>query len=77
MSRRLTAVALWVGGSALAIYVLDLLGIPVDDWIGELFDKLREVPAWAIVVGVLLQTANTALAAAPGSASCGRRRSAG
>lgn len=63
-SRRLARVALWVGGSALLIYVLDLLGIPVDDWIAELFDKLREIPAWAIVAGVLLQTANTMLAAA-------------
>jgi hypothetical protein len=64
LSRRLTRVALWVGGSALLIYVLDLLGIPVEDWIAELFDKLREIPAWAIVAGVLLQTANTMLAAA-------------
>lgn len=63
LSRRLTRIALWVGGSALAVFVLDLLGIPVDDWIAELFDKLGEIPTWAIVVGVLLQTANTALAA--------------
>jgi uncharacterized membrane protein YbhN (UPF0104 family) len=62
--RRLTRVALWAGGSALLIYVLDLLGIPVDDWISELFHKLREVPAWAIVAGVVLQMANTMLAAA-------------
>src|ERR1700743_1845482 len=45
LSRRLVRVALWVGGSAIAIYVLDLLGIPVDDWIAELFDKLGEIPA--------------------------------
>ncbi|HEX4305052.1 MAG TPA: YbhN family protein [Solirubrobacterales bacterium] len=63
LSRRLTRVALWVGGSALAVYILDALGIPVDDWIAELFDKLGEIPAWAIVAGVLLQTANTCLAA--------------
>ncbi len=62
-SRRLVRVALWVGGSALAIFVLDLLGIPVDDWIAELFDKLGQIPTWAIVAGVLLQSANTALAA--------------
>jgi len=64
LSRRLLRIALWVGGSALAVYVLDLLGIPVDDWIAELFRKLGEIPTWAIVVGVLLQTVNTALAAA-------------
>jgi uncharacterized membrane protein YbhN (UPF0104 family) len=64
LSRRLTRIALWVGGSALAIFILDLLGIPVDDWIAELFRKLREIPTWAIVAGVLLQTVNTMLAAA-------------
>lgn len=63
LSRRLFRIALWVGGSAITIYVLDLLGIPIDDWIAELFDKLAEIPAWAIVAGVLLQTANTVLAA--------------
>jgi uncharacterized membrane protein YbhN (UPF0104 family) len=64
LSRRLVRIALWVGGSAVAIFVLDLLGIPVDDWIAELFRKLGDIPPWAIVVGVVLQTANTALAAA-------------
>jgi uncharacterized membrane protein YbhN (UPF0104 family) len=63
LSRRLGRIALWVGGSAVLVYVLDLLGIPVDDWIAELFRKLGEIPAWAIVAGVLLQTANTSLAA--------------
>ena len=63
LSRRLTRIALWIGGSALAIFVLDRLGIPVDDWIAELFDKLREIPAWAIVAGIVLQTTQTALAA--------------
>lgn len=63
LSRRLTRIALWIGGVALAIFVLDLLGVPVDDWIDELVDKLGEVPAWAIVAGVVLQSAQTALAA--------------
>jgi uncharacterized membrane protein YbhN (UPF0104 family) len=63
LSRRLTRMALWVGGSALLIFVLDQLGIPVDDWIAELFRKLGEIPAWALVAGVILQTANTSLAA--------------
>jgi uncharacterized membrane protein YbhN (UPF0104 family) len=63
LSRRLGRIALWVGGVALAIFVLDLLGIPVRDWIEELFDKLAEVPAWAIVAGIVLQSAQTSLAA--------------
>ncbi|MBS1843267.1 MAG: UPF0104 family protein [Actinobacteria bacterium] len=60
---RLRRIALWVAGTALAIFALDQLGIPVHEWIDELFRKLGEIPAWAIVVGVILQTATTALAA--------------
>jgi uncharacterized membrane protein YbhN (UPF0104 family) len=63
LSRRLTRAALWVGGVALAIFVLDLLGIPVREWIEELFDKLGEIPAWAIGGGIVLQSAQTSLAA--------------
>jgi len=62
-ARRLLRIAAWIGGVALAIFVLDLLGIPVDDWIDELVDKLGEIPTWAIVVGVVLQTAQTSLTA--------------
>src|SRR3954452_22368968 len=61
---RLARIAIWVGGLALLIFVLDLLGIPVADWIRDLFRKIREVPAWAVVAGVLLQSAQTSLAAA-------------
>jgi uncharacterized membrane protein YbhN (UPF0104 family) len=61
---RLTRIALWVGGLTLLILVLDLLGIPVSDWLRALFKKIREVPAWAVVAGVLLQTVQTTLAAA-------------
>jgi len=60
---RLARIAVWVGGVALLIFVLGLLGIPVGDWIRQLFKKIREVPAWAVVAGVLLQTAQTTLAA--------------
>jgi uncharacterized membrane protein YbhN (UPF0104 family) len=61
---RLARIAVWVGGVALLIFALGLLGIPVGDWIRQLFKKVREVPAWAVVAGVLLQTAQTTLAAA-------------
>ncbi len=63
LSRRLTRIAVWVGGVALSISVLDLLGVPVREWIDALFDKLAEVPLWAILAGVVLQTIQTALAA--------------
>jgi len=60
---RLGRIAVWIAGVSLLIFVLDHLGIPVDDWISKLFKKIREVPAWAVVAGVLLQTAQTTLAA--------------
>jgi uncharacterized membrane protein YbhN (UPF0104 family) len=60
---RLTRIAIWVGGIALLIFALDLLGIPVFDWIRDLFKKIREVPAWAVVAGVILQSLQTSLAA--------------
>ena len=61
--RRLARIGAWVGGVAL----LDLRPRParrpgrrLDR---ELFDKLGEMPPWAIVAGVVLQTAQTTLAA--------------
>ncbi|HVY96776.1 MAG TPA: YbhN family protein [Solirubrobacterales bacterium] len=63
LGRRLLRIALWVGGAAVLITVLDLLGIPVSDWIGDLIDKVGEVPPWAIAAGVLLESAQTSLAA--------------
>jgi uncharacterized membrane protein YbhN (UPF0104 family) len=62
-ARRLARTVLWIGGTAATIFVLDLLGVPVRGWIDELFAKLREIPTWAILAGVVLQTAQTALAA--------------
>ncbi len=60
-SRRLLRIGLWIGGVALAIFLLDLLGVPVREWIDELFDKLAEIPTWAVVAGVVLQNAQTSL----------------
>jgi uncharacterized membrane protein YbhN (UPF0104 family) len=45
------------------VLVLNQVGVPVEDWIDKLFDKLRELPAWAIAAGIVLQTAQTTLAA--------------
>ena len=61
--RRLLRIAIWVGGVTLAIFILDLIGIPVSDWIHDLFEKVREVPPWAVVSGSVLQTVQTALVA--------------
>ena len=61
--RRLARIATWLGGVALAIYLLGLLGLPVGDWLRDLFKKVGEVPAWAVAGGVVLESAQTSLAA--------------
>ncbi len=63
LGARLLRIAIWVGGVALVIVLLDLLGVPVSDWIRSLLRKIREVPPWAVFSGVILQTAQIALAA--------------
>ncbi|HJZ35098.1 MAG TPA: hypothetical protein VJ204_02400, partial [Solirubrobacterales bacterium] len=62
-ARRLARIAVWIVGVAALIWVLDLLGIPVREWIDELFDKLGDIPPGAIVAAVVLQSAQTAMAA--------------
>jgi hypothetical protein len=63
VGRRLARIAIWVGGVALSIAVLDLVGVPAGEWIRDLFRRLGEIPPWAVVAGVLLETAQTSLAA--------------
>ncbi len=63
ISRRLTRIAAWIGGVALLLFVLDLLGVPAGEWIRDLFRKVGDVPPWAIVAGIGLETAQTSLAA--------------
>jgi uncharacterized membrane protein YbhN (UPF0104 family) len=59
---RLLRIAAWVAGIAVLLFVLNLLGVPVGEWISKLFDKISDVPVWAIVAGCILQTAQTSLA---------------
>jgi uncharacterized membrane protein YbhN (UPF0104 family) len=61
--RRLARIALWLSAVALLLGLLELLGVPAFDWISDLFDKVGEVPPWAIVAGVTLESAQTSLAA--------------
>ncbi len=63
LPRRLARIALWIGGVALLLVVLELLGVPAFAWIGDLLDKVGQVPAWAIAAGVVLESAQTSLAA--------------
>ncbi|MGH2965731.1 MAG: hypothetical protein ACRDMH_10175 [Solirubrobacterales bacterium] len=50
-------------GIAAALVLLNLLGVPVADWIRTLFDQVAEVPAWAIGGGIALETLQTGFAA--------------
>jgi uncharacterized membrane protein YbhN (UPF0104 family) len=61
--RRLARIALWLGAVALLLGLLELLGVPAFDWIGDLVDKVGDVPPWAVVAGVALESAQTSLAA--------------
>ena len=63
LSARLVRVGVWVVGVTALILILDLVGVPVGDWIRDLFKKIREVPAWAVVAGIILQSLQTTLAA--------------
>jgi uncharacterized membrane protein YbhN (UPF0104 family) len=63
VARRLARIGLWLGAVALLLGLLELLGVPAFDWIGDLLDKVGEVPAWAIAAGVVLESAQTSLAA--------------
>jgi uncharacterized membrane protein YbhN (UPF0104 family) len=60
--RRLLKVSGWFVGVALAIVVLNLLGVDVIGWLSDLWDQIRDVPTGYMVAGVILQTAQTAFA---------------
>ena len=62
-ARRLAKIAGWLGGLALAVGVLHLLGVDVGGWFSDLWDALTEIPLGYIVVGWSLQTAQTTLTA--------------
>ena len=60
---RIGRTAAGMGAVALALFVLNLLGVPVADWIEQLFDELRAVPLSAVVGGIVLETLQTLFAA--------------
>jgi uncharacterized membrane protein YbhN (UPF0104 family) len=62
-SRRSARVAIWIGALALAALLCQLLGIDLRGWIADLWDALTEVSIGYLVLGILLQTAQTGLTA--------------
>jgi uncharacterized membrane protein YbhN (UPF0104 family) len=57
--RRLLKVIAWLAGIAVAVGVLDLLGVDVRDWLSQLWDQIKDVPAGYIIAGVAFQTGQT------------------
>lgn len=60
---RLGRIAGWLAGVGLVLFVLDVIGVPVADWIRELFKQVRAGPAGAIFGGIALDSLQTVLAA--------------
>ena len=60
--RRLVKIAGWLVGIALALVVLNLLGIEVIGWLQDLWRQIKEVPAGYIVAALIFQTGQTVLA---------------
>jgi hypothetical protein len=60
---RIGRIVLWLAAVAAVLALLDAIGIPVASWIRELFKDVRDVPAWAIVGAVILETLQTGFAA--------------
>ena len=60
--RRLVKVAAWLVGIALAIVVLNLLGVDVIGWLQDLWDQIRDVPTGYIVGALVFQTGQTLFA---------------
>jgi uncharacterized membrane protein YbhN (UPF0104 family) len=61
--RRLVKLLGWLIAIVIGLAVLDRLGVPVSQWIRQLFAGLGAVPPWAIAGGVILETLQTAFAA--------------
>jgi uncharacterized membrane protein YbhN (UPF0104 family) len=61
--RRLLKLAAWLGGIALGVVVLGLLGVDVPGWFSKLWDTLTEIPIGYLAAGFALQTVQTSLTA--------------
>lgn len=59
---RLVKVVLWLVGLAVAVALLNVLGVDVVGWIRDLWDQIKEVPAGYIVAALVFQSGQTVLA---------------
>ena len=56
---RLTKIIVWLVAIAVAVALLQLLGVDVIGWLSDLWDQIKAVPAGYIVAGILFQTGQT------------------
>jgi uncharacterized membrane protein YbhN (UPF0104 family) len=61
--RRLVKVGAWLLGVALAVLVLDLLGVDVRGWLSSVWDALTEISLGYLLAGWAMQTVQTSLTA--------------
>jgi uncharacterized membrane protein YbhN (UPF0104 family) len=59
---RLVKVVLWLVAIAIAIVVLNLLGVDVTGWIQDLWDQIKAVPVGYIIGALVFQSGQTVLA---------------
>jgi hypothetical protein len=59
IQRRLLRIAVWLGGLAAFFLICDLLGIPIGEWLGSVWDTITEISAGYLVAGIALQTTQT------------------
>src|SRR5262249_14403274 len=61
-TRRMLEGGAWLAGLALVVLILQLAGVDVIDWLRDLWDQIKAVPAKYIVVGLIFQTGQTIFA---------------
>jgi uncharacterized membrane protein YbhN (UPF0104 family) len=57
--RRLGKIVGWIAGIAVAILVLQLLGVDVRGWLSDLWEQIKDVPAGYIVAALVFQSGQT------------------
>jgi uncharacterized membrane protein YbhN (UPF0104 family) len=61
--RRLVKVGAWLVGVAIAVLVLNLLGVDIGGWLRNVWDALKDISFWYLAAGWAVQTVQTTLTA--------------
>ena len=62
-SRRLGKVLAWIAGVAVALAILEFIGVDIRGWFSDLWNALGDIPPGYLILGWILQTTQTALTA--------------